>query len=349
MLSILVTGGTGFIGSHTCLLLLQKGFKLYIIDSEINSRKNVLNQISFLLKFKDEDFENNINFFHGDIRDIFFVEKVFFSASKKNEPIESVFHFAGLKSVFESKKFPIKYWDSNVLGTINLLKVMQKNDCKKLIFSSSATIYKTAKAQKLKESSEIYPINTYGDTKSTIETILKSLFESEPNEWKIANLRYFNPIGAHQSGLIGEEPSGVPNNIFPILLNVANRLQKTFKIYGNDWNTRDGTCIRDYIHIMDLAEGHIAAFEFISKNPPQIINVNLGTGKGYSVLELINTFQNVNEIEIPYEYTCRRDGDNEYVVADNSLAISLLDWRPKLSINEMCKDGWEWGKNKIKN
>ncbi len=345
MISILVTGGTGFIGSHTCLLLLQRGFKLYIIDSEINSCKNVLNKISFLLKFKDEDFKNKINFFHGDIRDIFFVEKVFFTASKKNEPIESVFHFAGLKSVFESIKYPMKYWDNNVLGTINLLKVMQKNNCKNLIFSSSATIYKTAERKNIKECSEISPTNTYGDTKSTIENILKSLFKSEPNEWKIANLRYFNPIGAHKSGLIGEQPIGVPNNIFPILLKVANRSQKTFKIYGKDWNTKDGTCIRDYIHIMDLAEGHLAAFEFISKNPSQIININLGTGKGYSVLELINTFQKVNNIVIPYEYTSRRDGDNEYVVADNSLALSLLDWRPKLSIDEMCKDGWKWGKN----
>ena len=345
MASILVTGGTGFIGSHTCLLLLQKGFKLYIIDSEVNSSKKVLNKISFLLNFTNEDFKNKINFFHGDLRDIFFVEEVFFRASKKNEPIETVFHFAGLKSVFESIKYPMKYWDNNLLGTINLLKVMQKNNCKKLIFSSSATIYKPSKEQKIKECSEIYPINTYGNTKFIIEIILNSLFKSDPNEWKIANLRYFNPIGAHQSGLMGEEPIGVPNNIFPILLKVANRSQKTFKIYGNDWNTKDGTCIRDYIHIMDLAEGHIAAFEFISKNPSKIININLGTGKGYSVLELINTFQAVNDIEIPYEYASRRDGDNEYVVADNSLALSLLDWRPKLSINDMCKDGWEWGKN----
>jgi len=344
MMSILVTGGTGYIGSHTCLLLLKKGFTLYIIDSEVNSSRNVLEKISIINDIATKDFKEKVNFFKGDIRDFSFLEKVFFKALQKNEPIEYVFHFAGLKSVAESAMYPTKYWDNNVLGTINLLKVMNKNNCKNLIFSSSATIYQAVKNIKIKENFHISPINTYGETKSTIEKILESIFISEPNQWRIANLRYFNPIGAHQSGLIGEQPIGVPNNIFPILLKVAKRKQKTFKIFGKDWDTFDGTCIRDYIHIMDLAEGHIAAFKFLKENDSQILNLNLGTGKGHSVLELINTFKNINNVDIPYEFASRRKGDNEYVVADNSLAISLLDWSPKFSIIDMCRDGWKWGK-----
>lgn len=344
MISILVTGGLGFIGSHTSLLLLNKGFTLYIIDSEINSSKNVLKKISNILNFSSNDYKKKINYFKGDIRDLNLIERVFKEALKNNEPIEAVFHFAGLKSVFESIKYPIKYWDNNIVGTINLLKVMEKNNCKIMIFSSSATIYLSGKKEKIKESNIISPINTYGETKSTIEKILNSIFKSNSSEWKIANLRYFNPIGAHFSGGLGEEPRGTPNNIFPLILKVANGEQKHLKVYGSDWNTLDGTCIRDYIHIMDLAEGHLAAFEFLLNNNPRIININLGTGQGYSVLELINTFEKVNNIEIPYKFTSRREGDSEYVVADNSLAVSTLKWNPKLTLKDMCKDGWNWGR-----
>ena len=345
-MSILVTGGTGFIGSHTCLLLLKKGFTLYIIDSEINSSKNVLKNISSILKLSDKDFSEKINFFKGDLRSVSFIEKVFKSAINKKEPIEAVFHFAGLKSVYDSNKYPLEYWDNNFVGTLNLLKIMEVNNCKTLIFSSSATIYQSVNKAKIKESYSIGPINTYGETKSTIEKLLQAACKSQPNKWKIANLRYFNPIGAHSSGQIGEDPKGVPNNIFPVILKVAKREQKILKIFGNDWDTEDGTCVRDYIHIMDLAEGHIAAFEFLTKNKSQIISLNLGTGQGYSVLELINTFKKVNNVDIPYEYTSRREGDNEFVVADNSFAVSILDWEPKYSLQDMCKDGWNWGKNK---
>tara|TARA_B100000886_G_scaffold134243_1_gene90600 strand:- start:1135 stop:2169 length:1035 start_codon:yes stop_codon:yes gene_type:complete len=344
-MSILVTGGTGFIGSHTSLLLLEKGFTLYIVDSEINSSKNVLKNISSILGFDDKTYMEKIKFFKGDIRDNFFLDKVFKIAKDKNEAIESVFHFAGLKSVLESNKNPIEYWDNNFQGTLNLLKIMEKNKCKTLIFSSSATIYEPLNNKKIKEDNLFCPINTYGETKLTIEKLLYALFKSKPSEWKIANLRYFNPIGAHCSGKIGEDPKGDPNNIFPIILKVGKKEQETLKIFGKDWNTFDGTCIRDYIHIMDLAEGHIAAFKFIKKNKSQIISINLGTGNGHSVLELINAFQKVNNINIPYEFTARRDGDNEYVVADNSLALSLLDWEPKFSLNQMCKDGWNFGKD----
>tara|TARA_B100001248_G_C27390470_1_gene462094 strand:+ start:1993 stop:3027 length:1035 start_codon:yes stop_codon:yes gene_type:complete len=344
-MSILITGGTGFIGSHTSILLLEKGFTLYIVDSEINSSKIVLKKIASILKFDDKTYREKIKFFKGDIRDYFFLDKVFKIANDKNETIESVFHFAGLKSVLESNKNPIEYWDNNFQGTLNLLKIMEKNKCNTLIFSSSATIYKPLNNEKIKEDNIFGPINTYGETKLTIEKLLYALSKSKPNEWRIANLRYFNPIGAHSSGKIGEDPKGEPNNIFPIILKVGKKEQKTLKIFGKDWNTLDGTCIRDYIHIMDLAEGHIAAFKFIKKNKSQIISINLGTGNGYSVLELINAFQEVNNINIPYEFTARRDGDNEYVVADNTLALSLLDWKPKYSLNQMCKDGWNWGKD----
>tara|TARA_Y100000589_G_scaffold299656_1_gene309237 strand:+ start:169 stop:1209 length:1041 start_codon:yes stop_codon:yes gene_type:complete len=345
-MSILVTGGTGFIGSHSCLLLLKRGFKLYIIDSEVNSSKNVLKNISSILKLSNKDFSEKINFFKGDLRSISFIKKVFKSAINKKEPIEAVFHFAGLKSVYDSNKYPFEYWDNNFVGTLNLLKIMEVNNCKTLIFSSSATIYKSVNKEKIKENYSIGPINTYGETKSTIEKLLQAAFKSQPNKWKIANLRYFNPIGAHSSGQIGEDPKGVPNNIFPIILKVAKREKKFLKIFGNDWNTVDGTCVRDYIHIMDLAEGHIAAFEFLTKNNSQIVSFNLGTGRGHSVLELINTFKKVNNVDIPYEFASRREGDNEFVVADNSLAVSILDWEPKYSLVDMCKDGWNWGKNK---
>ncbi len=348
MRSIIVTGGTGFIGSHTCLLLLNNGFKLYIIDSEVNSSKNVLGQLSEILNFDSEEFRKKIVFFKGDIRNINIIENVFETSKEKNEKIEAVFHFAGLKSVRESNILPIKYWDNNVIGTMNLLKTMDKYDCKTLIFSSSATIYEPVKNRKLNEKDKLGPINIYGQTKLVIEDILQGIFNSSPEKWKIANLRYFNPIGAHKSGKIGEDPIGDADNIFPIIIDVANRKLEFLKIFGNNWGTPDGTCIRDYIHIMDLAEGHIAAFKFLLGNKPQIVNLNLGTGKGHSVLELVKTFQLANNIKVPYEFTARREGDTEYLVADNSLAISLLNWIPKFTLYDMCKDGWNWGKIKTK-
>ena len=228
-MSILVTGGTGFIGSHTCLLLLKKGFNLYIIDSEINSSKNILKNISSILKLSDKDFSEKINFFKGDLRSVSFIEKVFKSAINKKEPIEAVFHFAGLKSVYDSNKYPLEYWDNNFVGTLNLLKIMEVNNCKTLIFSSSATIYQSVNKAKIKESYSIGPINTYGETKSTIEKLLQAAYKSQPNKWKIANLRYFNPIGAHSSGQIGEDPKGVPNNIFPVILKVAKKNKKSLR------------------------------------------------------------------------------------------------------------------------
>ena len=259
-----------------------------------------------------------------------------------NKKIESVIHFAGLKSVFDSVINPIKYWDTNVSGTINLLKIMQKYSCKNIVFSSSATVYKFKEIGKFNENDICAPVNPYGNTKLTIEKILKDVDKSEPNKWRIASLRYFNPIGAHQSGLIGEDPLQTPNNIFPRITGVANGKLDLIKIFGSDWPTEDGTCIRDYIHVMDVAEGHLLVLNYLLRENPQFLTLNLGTGRGISVLELISTFEKVNKVKIPFIFDKRRVGDNASLVADNSLAKSILNWTPKRNIEDMCKDGWNW-------
>ena len=225
---------------------------------------------------------------------------------KKKYKIEAVVHLAGLKAVQESVKNPLLYWDFNLIGTINLLKVMNDYYCRNLIFSSSATIYEKSE-NLITEDFPIKPINPYGKTKSNIESLLEDIYNSDKGEWKIINLRYFNPIGAHSSGDIGEDPIGIPNNIFPLILQVASRRLSELKIYGNNWDTRDGTCIRDYIHVSDLANAHLAAFEFLLKNGHQITNLNIGTGKGTTVLELINTFKEVNKVDLPYSFVSRRE------------------------------------------
>ena len=348
MSSILVTGGTGFIGSHTVILLLKKGYKVYVIDSNINSSDSVIKNILKALKNEKVNIKENLKFIKGDLRNLKTIQETFDEALCSGEGINNVIHFAGLKAVGDSIEYPIKYWDNNVSGTINLLKIMDQFKCRNLIFSSSATIYIPETNKLIKENSNIGPINTYGNTKSTIEVMLSDLYKSSPLKWKIACLRYFNPIGAHTSGLIGESPKGRPNNIFPILNLVALRKIKELSIFGNDWNTHDGTCIRDYIHVMDVAEGHVATLDYLSKNNPNIISLNLGTGRGYSVLELIKKFEEVNNVIIPFKFVSRRKGDNEYVVADNKLAINLLDWKPKKSIEDMCIDGWRWSSRNLK-
>ena len=342
MKSILVTGGAGFIGSHTCLLLLEKGHDLVIIDSLVNSSKNSIKRIRNLISQNDNLLQDKINFYKIDLRNFDSIKNVFEIECRNNKKISAVIHFAGLKAVGESTIDPLKYWEFNVLGTINLLKVMIEFSCKKIIFSSSATIYGTKDNYLIDEKNIIKPINPYGSTKATVEQILNDLSNSGSNDWKIANLRYFNPIGAHPSGLLGEEPLGKPNNIFPIISKVAAGELNELKIYGNNWETPDGTCIRDYIHVMDLAEGHIRALEFLDKNKPGIINFNLGTGKGTSVLELINIFQKVNKVKVKYIFADRRDGDKEYLVADNKKAIEIMGWETSRGLEEMCKDGWLW-------
>ena len=342
MTNILVTGGCGYIGSHTVLALLEKGNYVYIIDSLINSNLNVLNKLKGIILKKDPRLVENLKFFKGDLRNKNDIEKIFIYADNNAKKIEAVIHFAGLKAVGESVKNPLMYWESNLGGTMNLLKVMHKYSCKNLVFSSSATIYANSSSQLLNENSNISPINPYGKTKNYIESLLEDIYRSEEGKWNFINLRYFNPIGAHTSGEIGENPLGRPNNLFPLILQAASKKLRNLQVYGNDWNTRDGTCIRDYIHVMDLADGHVEALNHLNSKGSQFISLNIGTGKGTTVLELINTFEKVNDIDILYSFTERREGDQENVVADNTRILSILNWEPKRDIEDMCRDGWRW-------
>lgn len=342
MKTILATGGLGFIGSHTCVSLLENNFNVYIVDSLINSSKDNFIAIKKICNLLNNSSEGRISFFKGDILDKEFLRNTFHKAKLEKNPILAVIHFAGLKSVNESIENPISYWEINVYGTINLLSVMEEYDCKKLVFSSSATVYKPLINKLIREESELGPINPYGTTKLAIENLLRNLVLKKSHDWKIINLRYFNPVGAHPSGLIGESPKGKPNNLFPILLKVASGESKSLSIFGKDWPTKDGTCIRDFIHIVDLAEAHISALEYIIKSPPIMMNLNIGTGLGHSVLEVVETFKKVNNCVFKYTFESRREGDAPYLVADNRLALSTLNWHPKRSLVDMCKDAWKW-------
>ena len=342
MKSILVTGGSGFIGSHTTLVLLEKGFEIFVIDSFVNSSPKSIEKVSLILNKKDRALKERLHLFKGDLKNQSDIESVFKISQKLGKRIDAVIHFAGLKSVSDSILNPISYWENNVLGTINLLKIMEKYNCRNIVFSSSATVYKANSEKLLNENDITNPINPYGHTKLTIEGILSDLYASNPFQWKIASLRYFNPVGAHESGLIGEDPSGKPNNIYPRITKVAIGEIDEIKIFGSDWPTNDGTGVRDYIHVMDLAEGHLSALNYLFNEKPQILTINLGTGKGTSVLELIKTFENVNNVKIPYSFANRRSGDNAFVVADNSLAKNLLNWSPIRNIEQICMSGWSW-------
>ena len=342
MNSILVTGGTGFIGSHTCIDLIKNGFKLYIVDSNINSSVLVIQRINKILKKNRINLEEVLIFEKGDIRDSEFLKKVFLRAIEDKNPIDAVIHFAGLKAVSESVSEPMVYWDNNVLGTFTLLNVMREFSCYTIVFSSSATLYGNVKSGKISETSSLIPNNPYGQTKAAIEFMLEGLFKSSIDSWKIASLRYFNPIGAHQSGLLGEDPNDLPNNLFPLICGVAQGKYSKLKIFGKDWPTSDGTCIRDYIHVMDLADAHTKALIFLLKNDPQYTVLNIGTGIGTTVLELVETFKKVNQISISYEFSDRRFGDVPYLVANNSKAVKQLGWLPQRNIIDMCKDGWRW-------
>ncbi len=338
---ILVTGGCGFIGSHTSLLLLEEGYELVILDSNINSSNNVIEKILHLLSRKNIDAKSKLEFYKGDVRDKLILEKIFSDTLKKGKKIDGVIHFSGLKSVEESNRNPLEYWQVNVFGAICLLEVMKKHDCRKLIFSSTASIYGNSENIPFSENSTPQALNPYTNTKLAVEGFLNDLNNSEKGEWNILSLRYFNPIGAHHSGFLGEEPKGKPNNIFPIILNAVEK-KKNIYIYGKDWPTPDGTCIRDYIHIEDLAEGHVAALKSIFSKQYGYLNINLGTGKGTSVLELIKIFERSNGVKINYEFANRRVGDCPILIADNSLAIRNLNWNPKKDLETMCKDGFNW-------
>ena len=342
MKNILVTGGAGFIGSHTCLALLEKGYKVFVLDSFANSSAEALKRVLEICKLKNQKSDPFLKIYKGDLRNNSLIEKTFNDIYKNHKVLDGVIHFGGLKSVAESISKPISYWKTNVLGTINLLEIMSKYQSRNLVFSSSATIYGSSNNSFLKEDSELKPINPYGNTKLTVETFLDDIFNSYKKEWHIASLRYFNPIGAHYSGLTGESPKGIPNNIFPLIINTASGLQKELKVFGNDWPTNDGTPIRDYIHVMDLATTHINVLEYLISKKSKFLKINVGTGKGTSVLELIKTFEKVNNVTVPYVFAKRRPGDKCSIVADNSLLTSKLKISPKYSIEDMCRDGWRW-------
>ena len=344
MKTILVTGGTGFIGSHTCISLLEKDYKVIIFDSLINSSLNCIDKINKIININN-DKDNALHFIKGDLRDINSIEEVFKKAEISNSPIDAVLHFAGLKSVCDSINNPLDYWDNNLKGSINLVKSMEKYNCTKLIFSSSASIYSSNEFEKYSESSTLNPNNPYGQTKLSIERMLKDLCLKNSSNWKIVCLRYFNPIGAHSSGNLRESPIGYSTNIFPIINKVALGILENVEIFGNDYQTKDGTGIRDYIHVVDLAEGHIAALNYISEFNSKFIVINLGTGIGTSVLELIKVYEKVNKCTIPYIFAKRREGDLASIIADNKLALKLLNWKPINNLEDMCRDGWNSQKN----
>ena len=344
MKKVLLTGGTGYIGSHTCIPLLEQKYEVLILDSNINSSSRSLAGIKKILSLNNTLYENKLQFVKGDINDENLLKKIFHEAHISKNPIDGVIHFAGLKSVRDSIINPLSYWESNVAGTINLVKVMDSFNCRKIIFSSSASIYGLNNNGPLKEDSNINPITPYASTKATIENFLREIFSSSKNKWNIINLRYFNPIGAHHTGLIGEEITENTNNIFPLLVESASSSTKELQIFGKDWNTFDGTCVRDFIHVMDLAEAHVKAFKFLSDEYSRFLILNIGTGKGTSVLKLIKTFEKVNKLNVDYTFTKRREGDSPFIVADNSKAKMVLDWEPIRTLEDMCRDGWEWKK-----
>ena len=327
-MKILVTGGCGFIGSHTCVELLESGYDVVVIDNLSNSKEEVLDSIKEITGKK-------VTFYKEDICNKKVLEEIF-----DKEHIDAVIHFAGFKAVPESVKYPLMYYRNNLDSTITLLEVMNEHNCKKIVFSSSATVYGKPEKLPILEDFPLHTTNPYGTTKLMIEMILKDLYISD-NDWSIALLRYLNPIGAHKSGLIGENPNGIPNNLMPYILKVANKELKELSVYGNDYDTIDGTGVRDYIHVVDLAKGHIKAIEKVTKDKG-IDAYNLGTGNGYSVLQLINTFMKVNNVEIPYKIVDRRPGDIDTCYASVEKAKKELHWEAKLKIEEMCRDAYNY-------
>lgn len=344
MNSILITGGAGYIGTHTALILIEQGFNLIIIDSFTNSTNKSIEKLLKITMSNKTISKRQFKFFEGDVRDLNFLRTVFYKALSSGSPIDTVIHLAGLKSVTESISLPELYWDVNVNGTMQLLKVISEYKCRNFVFSSSATVYSPDQNSPLYEYYELKPIDPYGKTKLDVENILKKFCQSQENQFNAISLRYFNPIGAHPSGEIGESPLNLPNNLFPYLCQVAISKRDVLNIYGNDWPTIDGTCVRDFIHIMDLAEGHLSALRYLysEKKKNTFIVVNLGTGKGNSVLELVKTFEKVNNLDINYQFSKRRSGDKAIVYSNSDLAKRILNWEAKRSISEMCNDGWNW-------
>lgn len=330
-MAILVTGGAGYIGSHTCVELLNAGEDIVVMDNFYNSKPKAIENIKELT---GKDFK----FYEVDMLDAVKVEKIF-----EENDIESVIHFAGYKAVAESVRMPLKYYENNVTGTFNILNVMKKFGCKKFVFSSSATVYGIPESVPITEDFPLSSINPYGSTKLIIENLLREIYFSD-NSWSVIMLRYFNPIGAHESGKLGEDPNGIPNNLMPIVLNVATGKTEKLTIYGNDYPTPDGTCVRDYIHVVDLAIGHLAAIKK-SRETTGALAYNLGTGNGYSVLEIVNAFEKVNDLKLNYVIGERRPGDAAESYANPALAEKELGWKAERSLEQMCMNSWNFVKN----
>ena len=331
-MNILVTGGAGYIGSHTCVELLESGYGVVVIDNLSNSNPESLKRVQ-------EITGKSLKFYEGDVRDEALLEKIF----AENE-IGCVIHFAGLKAVGESVAKPWEYYDNNLNSTLILTKVMKKVGMKNIIFSSSATVYSGDNEMPLRESSRTGNCtNPYGWTKYMTEQILSGMAFAD-QEWGVVLLRYFNPIGAHASGRIGEDPRGIPNNLMPYITQVAVGRRERLNVFGNDYDTHDGTGVRDYIHVVDLAKGHVAAIKYVLKNPG--CNVfNLGTGTGYSVLDMVKSFVSVNNVAVPYAITDRRPGDLAVCYADPAKSAAELGWKAEKNLDDMCRDSWNWQKN----
>lgn len=327
-MAILVTGGAGFIGTHTCVELLEAGEDIIVFDNLVNSKRSAIDAVK---QITGKDFP----FYEADMLDEAAMEKIF---SAHN--ITEVIHFAGLKAVGESVEKPLEYYHNNLTGTLILLQVMRRHNVKRIVFSSSATVYGSPKTVPIKEDFPLSTTNPYGATKLMIENILRDLYHSD-NSWSIALLRYFNPIGAHESGLIGEDPNGIPNNIMPRLINVALGKMDSMTVFGDDYPTRDGTGVRDYIHVVDLAKGHVAAIAKV-RSQTMCDAYNLGTGKGYSVLEIIHGLEKACGKKLPYHVTPRRAGDIAECYADPTKAAEELHWKATMDLDQMCRDAWHF-------
>ncbi|KAH9606143.1 hypothetical protein KSS87_006879 [Heliosperma pusillum] len=330
--NILVTGGAGYIGSHTALQLLQGGYNVVVLDNLDNSSEIALHRVKQLAS----DFSHNLSYRKADLRDKESLDKIFSSTK-----FDAVIHFAGLKAVGESVQKPLLYYNNNLTGTINLLEVMSDHDCKMLVFSSSATVYGWPKEVPCTEEFPLSAANPYGRTKYYIEEICRDVQHSD-GEWKIILLRYFNPVGAHPSGDMGEDPRGIPNNLMPYVQQVAVGRRPHLTVYGTDYNTKDGTGVRDYIHVVDLADGHIAALKKLFDTDIGCEVYNLGTGKGTTVLEMVTAFEKASGKKIPLVMAGRRPGDAEVVYASTEKAERELNWKAKYGIEEMCRDQWNW-------
>jgi UDP-glucose 4-epimerase len=330
-MSILITGGAGYIGSHTCVELLNAGYDIVVVDNFSNSKPEALKRVK---EITGKEFK----FYEVDILDRQGLERVF-----SENDIKAVIHFAGLKAVGESVEIPLKYYHNNITGTLVLCEVMKKYDVKKMVFSSSATVYGNPKSVPITEDFPLSATNPYGRTKLIIEEILRDVYVSD-NDWSIALLRYFNPIGAHESGRIGEDPNGIPNNLMPYITQVAVGKREKLSVFGSDYDTHDGTGVRDYIHVVDLAKGHLKALEKIMTTKG-VEAYNLGTGVGYSVLDVVKNFEKATGEKIPYVITDRRPGDIDKCYADPTKAYKELGWKAEKNLEDMCRDSWNWQKN----